>query len=206
MHIVAAKHVVFNVRGRDARSMSGRARRSLALRGATLLLVVGGCLRSSAPAPPLLAAPLVTVERDTYHVRRIRGGDALALTIVATFTNRTTDTIVLQPCNDPPPAAGLDKWVDGQWRPAFGQVCADIAHLDAPRLAPGQSRTDTLLIAASLRANTYPRFELATVPGLYRVVYFSAHRNWISGHLGQPHLGPRLPKELRVSNAFRVVE
>jgi hypothetical protein len=186
--------------------MSRRGRKALALLGAMLLLGVGGCPRSGGPTPPSLAAPLVTVERDTYRVRRIRGGDALALTIVATFTNRTADTIVLHPCNDPPPAAGLDKWVDGQWRPAFGQVCIDMLDLNAPRVAPGQSRTDTLLIGASLRPDTYPRFELATVPGLYRVVYFKAHRNWVSDPMGQRRLGQPLPKELRVSNAFRVVE
>ena len=186
--------------------MSKRAQRALAVVRATLLLAAGSCLRSSGPAPPQLAAPLVAVERDTYRVRRTRRGEVLELTIVATFTNRTADTIVLHPCNDRPPAAGLDEWVDGQWRPAFDQACADIFNSDAPRVAPGQSRTDTLLIAASLRPDTSPRFELATVPGLYRVVYFKAHRNWTSDHPGPRLPGQRLPKELRVSNAFRVVE
>ena len=166
-----------------------------------LLVAAGSCLSSSGPAPPALPSPLVSVGPDTYRVRRTRGGDVLELTIVATFTNRTADTIVLHSCYERRPAVALEKWVDGEWRSAFGQACPDILDRGAPRLAPGQSQTDTLWLSASLRSNTYPRFELGAVPGLYRVEYWQAHRNWISGRLGG-----LLPKELRVSNAFRVVE
>jgi hypothetical protein len=142
------------------------------------------------------------VEHDTYRVRRVRDGNGLELTIVATFTNRTADTIVLHPCYERRPAVALEKWVGGEWKSAFDQACPDILDRSAPRLAPGESRTDTASIFASLRPNTYPRFELGAVPGLYRAVYGKAHRSWRSTH----YLGALLPKELRVSNAFRIVE
>jgi hypothetical protein len=46
------------------------------------------------------------------------------------------------------------------------------------------------------------QFELGSVPGLYQVVYWGAHRSWRSPR----YLGALFPTELRVSNAFRVVE
>ena len=180
--------------------MSRRGQTALVV-SATLLLAAGSCLRSSGPAPSRLAAPLVAVERDTYRVRRTRGGEVLELTIVATFINRTADTIVLHPCYEGRPAVVLYKWVDGEWLSAFGQACPDILYRGLPGLAPGESKTDTLWLSASLRPNTEPRFELGTVPGLYRVEYWKVWRKWISGRPGG-----LLPKELRISDAFRVVE
>jgi hypothetical protein len=171
-------------------------------RSAALVTTLCGCVASVGQVPPPLEAPAVAVEHDTYRVRRVRDGDVLELTIVATYTNRTPDTIVLHPCYQRRQAVALEKWVDGEWKSAFDQACPDILDRAAPRLAPGESRTDTSLIFASLRPNTAPRFELATVPGLYRMVYWGAH----GPARADGRLGALLPKELRVSNAFRVVE
>jgi hypothetical protein len=171
---------------------------------AAVVLWLCACVPSTGQAPSPLAAPAVAVERDTYRVQRVRGGDGIAVTIVATFTNRTADTIVLQRCHDRP-AVILEKWVGGEWVPAFSQICPDILDLNAPRLAPGQSRTDTALAFASVRPNIHPSFELDTVPGLYRVVYWKAHGDWRDWQPNRSR-GALLPKELRVSNAFRVVE
>jgi hypothetical protein len=171
-----------------------------ARRGGALVLALCGCLPSTGQAPLPLARPAVAVERDTYRVRRVR--DGLELTIVATFTNRTADTIVLHPCFERGQAVALEKWVGGEWRLAFDQFCPSILDRNAPRLAPGDSKQDTALVFASLRPNTFPRFELETVPGLYRMVYWKAH----GPARADGRLGALLPKELRVSNAFRVIE
>jgi hypothetical protein len=175
---------------------------SASFSGSALVMTLCGCVASTGQRPPPLAAPAVAVERDTYRVRRVRDGEGLELTIVASFTNRTADTIVLHPCYERRQAVALEKWEGGEWKSAFGQACPDILDRSAPRLAPGESRTDTSLIFASMRPNTYPRFELGTVPGMYRVVYWKAYRyvSWRTPH------GALLPLELRVSNAFRVVE
>jgi hypothetical protein len=149
-----------------------------------------------------LDAPAVAVDRDTYRVRRVRDGQGLELTIVSTFTNRTADTIVLHPCYERRQAVVLEKWMGSDWKSAFGQACPSVLDHSAPRLAPGKSRTDTTLIFTSLRPNTYPRFELGDIPGMYRLVYWKAYRSWHT----RPYFGPPLPIELRVSNAFRVVE
>jgi hypothetical protein len=171
-------------------------------RRAALVMALCSCVPSTGQVPSPLATPAVAVERDTYRVRRTRNGDVLELTIVTTFTNRTADTIVLHPCYGRHPAVTLDKWVGGEWKSAFDKACPDIVVSNAPRLAPGESQTDTAWLSASLRPNGRPRFELGTVPGLYRVVYWGAHRLGVA----PSYLGPLLPKELRVSNAFRVVE
>jgi hypothetical protein len=161
---------------------------------------LGGCVLSGGQAPPAVDRPAVAVERDAYRVLRRR--DGLELTIVATFTNRTADTVVLHPCGQRGPAVALEKWDDGAWRSAFDQACPDVLVRNAPRLAPGESRTDTAGLFASLRPDARPRFRLETVRGHYRIVYWQAHGPW------QPDgsLGQLLPKALRVSNAFRVVE
>jgi len=166
-----------------------------------VVMALCACLPSTGLPSPL-AAPAVAVEHESYRVRHVRDGDVIELTIAATFTNRTADTIILHPCYDRRPAVALEKWVDGEWRSAFGQACPDILNRNAPRLAPGESRTDTALLSASFRPNTYPRFELGTVPGLYRMVYWKAHRAWRANG----YLGALLPKDLRASSAFRVVE
>ena len=168
---------------------------------AAVVIALCACVPSTGRAPSPLAAPAVAVEDETYRVRRVRDGSVLQLTIAATFTNRTADTIVLHPCYDHVPAVALERWVDGEWRSALGQVCPDVRYSGA-RLAPGESRTDTVVLSATFRPNARPRFELGTVPGLYRMVYWKAYRGWKA----DGYLEALLPKELRVSNAFRVVE
>ena len=169
---------------------------------AAVVIALCACVPSTGRVPSPLAAPAVAVEDETYRVRRVRDGSMIQLTIAATFTNRTADTIVLRPCYDRRPAVVLEKWVGGEWRPAFDQACPDVLYLNAPRLAPGESQTDTVVMSATFLPNARPRFELGTVPGLYRMVYGRVHRGWKA----ELYLGPLLPKELRVSNAFRVVE
>jgi hypothetical protein len=122
---------------------------------------------------------------------------------VSTFTNLTADTVVLHPCRPGGSVAVvLEKWVAGEWRSALGQACADMRIWDAPRLAPGESRTDTVSLFGSLRPNEEPRFELDSVPGYYRAVYWKAHGPWRA----DKSLGELLPKSRRLSNPFRLVE
>lgn len=135
--------------------MSSRALliRSSRFRSAALVTTLCACVASVGQVPPPLEAPAVAVEHDTYRVRRVRDGDVLELTIVATYTNRTPDTIVLHPCYGRRQAVALEKWVGGEWKSAFDQGCPDILDRAAPRLAPGESRTDTSLLFASLYAS-----------------------------------------------------
>lgn len=159
----------------------------------------GGDLTSNeAPSPE---TTLITTDRSSYRIRRT--ADALELDIVTTFTNRTSDTVRLHPCGTSQPSFALEKSVDGAWKPAFRQVCTMMLMLDPPRVAPGESRTDTARVRAMLAPNAAPRFEEGmAIPGRYRVVYVQAYRTWI------PNEGPGelLPLEQRVSNAFVIEE
>ncbi len=153
---------------------------------------------NAAPSP---ASPSITTDRQSYRPRR--AADALELDIVTTFTNRTSDTVRLHPCgNSSQPSFSLEKWVDGAWKPAYGQACPAILMLDPPKVAPGASRTDTARVRAMLAADAMPRFEADPIAGEYRVVYAQAYGSW------RPNEGPGelLPAEQRVSNTFRIEE
>jgi len=153
---------------------------------------------SAAPAP---SSTLITTDQQSYRLRRT--ADALEVDILTTFTNRTSDTVRLHPCGpSSQPSFSLEKWVDGAWKPAYGQPCPAILMLDPPKVAPGASRTDTARVRGMLAANAMPRFEIEPVGGSYRVVYAQAYGSW------RPNEGPGelLPLEQRVSNTFRIEE
>ena len=153
---------------------------------------------NAAPSP---TSTFVTTDRQSYRPRRT--AEALEIDIVTTFTNRTSDTVRLHPCGPTSqPSFSLDKWVDGAWKPAWGQPCPAILMLDPPKVAPGASRTDTARVRAMLAPNSMPRFEVDPIGGSYRVVYQQAYGSW------RPNEGPGelLPLEQRVSNTFRIEE
>ena len=150
--------------------------------------------------PPSPEPVLITADSNAYRLRR--AADAFEVDMVATFTNQTADTVYLPPCGRNQPAFMLEKWVSGEWRPAYSPPCPAILMLDPPRVAPGTSRTDTARVRASLSPNTMPRFEIQPVSGVYRLVYTQAYGSW------RPNLGPGelLPLERRVSRIFRIEE
>lgn len=149
-----------------------------------------------APSP---MSTLVTTDQQSYRPRRT--AVAVELDIVTTFTNRTGEPVRLHPCGPTSqPAFSLEKWVDGAWKPAWGQACPAILMLDPPEVAPGASRTDTARVRAMLGPNAMPRFEVEPIAGSYRVVYAQVYRGW------RPNegVGELLPLEQRVSNTFRI--
>ena len=149
------------------------------------------------PAPP--EPPLVMVDRGSYAARR--SGQSIELDIVATFTNRTAETVYLHPCGQSQPSFMLEKWDGRAWRAAYTPACPMLLMLDPPRVAPGASRTDTARVRASLAPNTMPRFSIDPITGTYRLVYAQAYRTWPSGGPGE-----LLPEAQRVSAAFRIEE
>ena len=145
-------------------------------------------------SPPQVRG-LLQSDRDSYML--MRSPESLITTIVATFTNRTRDTLLVENCStgDPPPFS-LERWTNREWRAAYTPVCAGLKRLDPRGLFPGEHRTDTLSIRAWLREDTHPRWVTDSVPGWYRIHYWNARRG--------PHGRDSLPKPWRVSNAFRI--
>lgn len=151
------------------------------------------------------AAPLIRTEREVYRAKVTPR--EVELVVVATLTNRTRDTLFLHPCQQQPPfplKVHLEKRVDSTWRSAWGPVCFNVLILEPPRLAPGQSRTDTIRVWGSLKPHEYPDFAAGPVGGIYRLVYSWVYRTWDPHR--RPVLGERLADSLLVSNEFRVVE
>jgi hypothetical protein len=150
------------------------------------------------------AAPLIRTEREVY--RAAVTPTAVELMVVATFINRTRDTLFIHPCQQQPPfppKVHLEKRVGGTWRLAWGPVCFHVLMLEPPRLAPGQSRMDTVRIWGSLKPNEYPDFAAGPVGGTYRLVYDWVYRSWDPNR--RPGLGELLIDAALVSNEFRVV-
>jgi hypothetical protein len=171
----------------------------------TTLLAVVAC---TLPRPWQPAATqLVRTDRGLYRATVTPAG--VAFTVVTTLTNRTRDTLFVHPCLQQPPfppVVRLQKRTgDGEWRHVWSPACTEVLLRDPPRIAPGQSHTDTVRVWGSRKPNEYPAFPPGPVGGTYRLVYGDVYRTWHPNRRPGP-LGERLPDSLLVSNEFAVVQ
>jgi hypothetical protein len=170
-----------------------------------LLAVLLGCT-PGVPGGAAPAAGLVRVAQDTVYADV--DSSEVSLTIRATLVNRTRDTLWVHPClqMEPyPPVARLERAEGAGWSLAAPYVCTQALMLDPPRLAPGESRTDTIWIWAP--RSGLLQFAPGPVEGEYRLVYDDVFRRWYGMDAPQgaaDGLGERLPTELLTSNPFRV--
>jgi hypothetical protein len=149
-------------------------------------------------------APLVRTDRDVY--RATVTPTWVELRVVATLANRTSDMLFIHPCLQQPPfppKVRLEKRVDDAWRPAWGGMCTHVL-MPPQRLAPGQSRTDTVVFFASRVPNEYPSLPDGPLAGTYRLVYEWVYDSWDPWRRGE--LGTPVADSLLTSNEFRVVE
>ena len=152
------------------------------------------------------------VRTDSNHYRATVTADAVTLVVIATFTNRTQDTLVLHPCVQRPPyplVVRLQREVGGVWRTALGPTCTLALMLNPPRLLPGQARTDTVRLKGWRRPNVMPQFPSGPIGGQYRLAYSDVYRKWYPD--GPPpgaknNLGEPLADSLLVSNPFQIEE
>ncbi|MDB4952223.1 MAG: hypothetical protein JWM27_4872 [Gemmatimonadetes bacterium] len=141
-------------------------------------------------------------------IRTSHGGYRLApdgpgwrLELAATYTNRTGRTVHLDGGGGMHPAFVLEKLQGDAWVPAFAPVSLLMA---APPLevAPGASRTDTLVLLASRPGLGAPAFTVDSVPGTYRLVYAAYASSTVESRAAR--LSDPLPVEACSSNPFRV--
>lgn len=169
--------------------------------------------RAPAPAPVRdAAASLVRTDRDVY--RATVDSAAVRFTVVVTLANRTADTLTVHPCLQrppyPPPVSFERLTADGratQPRAVWSPACTEALMFDPPRLAPGRTRTDTVVAWGSRLPNVLPEFPPGPIEGTYRVVYGDVYRSWHPRSLrpdGTTDLGELVPESLLVSPPFRV--
>ena len=119
-------------------------------------------------------------------------------TIGFTFKNPTADTVFVINCRKLW-QFHVEKHADGQWIRAFKPTLPGC--LDAPIvIAPGSEARASLRIAAGYPGtNIYPQFEVATIAGVYRIVWNHVVDAW-NEH--PPSWGAEIAVEHRVSNRF----
>lgn len=160
---------------------------------ADLLGVSGDPLLSGGDAP-------IRTDSSVYHLRTTP--EAHELTIGVRFVNPTSAPAYIPTCQGTNPPT-LERWDGEKWVTAFSPVV--LLCLGPPVvIGAGESYDYTFRVLASRRPNTYPRFEVAEIPGTYRLVW---------GILGswrpdgpEPGIGDPLPLAQRVSNTFTIAK
>jgi hypothetical protein len=178
----------------------------------SITLSIGLCVAVSCAAQTAVVADSSVIRTDKDLYRAVVTDSTVKLTVVATFTNTTRDTLTLHPCAQTPPyplTIDLQRKEGEVWRTVVSPICTLVLMLNPPRLLPGQSRTDTLQFSESRLPSMFPRFPAGPVAGLYRLAYFEVYRRWYPenpppGARGGP--GEPLAASLLKSNPFRVIE
>lgn len=116
------------------------------------------------------------------------------------ITNVTDRTISLLNCNG---AFGLrlERWSGGEWEYAWGPILPRC--LSPPiSLEPDESRDSGLFVFGGYPGgNSYPRFRVETVDGIYRLVVTSGY--WDYRHDG-PSWGEEVPRGYLTSGPFEL--
>ena len=132
---------------------------------------------------------MVVTDSLSYGLRD--SANYFRVNIGATITNRGRSTVYFDTfCN-----GQLDRLANDRWHRAYTMVCPlgdDQVGLVA--IAPGESHSDTYHVRAN-RSDGYPRFEVDTIPGAYRLVY--RIHSAVNGERSQ-----LLPEDERASNQF----
>jgi hypothetical protein len=172
-----------------------------------LLGLALGCSRSAPEEPgaakPDLAASEAPIQTDRAEYT-LRYTEQLAeATIGVRYTNRTGSPVYLPTCHVPHPPV-LEKRVGSTWVAAYRP--AVLACLGPPVvIQPGATYEYTFkVVAGRPGTNSFPQFEVAEIPGTYRLVW-GLLSTWDPDGPG-PGLGRSLPLEQRVSNEFRIGE
>jgi hypothetical protein len=117
------------------------------------------------------------------------------LAIIVTYQNASAERRFLDTCDKRPPRWHLEKQVGAAWVPAYEPACTLVAPEHPPTIAPGASRTDTLVVVD--HGSDLPHFTGGAIPGTYRVVYAVSAE-------GEPGTSQQLPLNQRVSNEFEI--
>ena len=170
-------------------------------------LLALGCSRSgpgdSGPTSAGQAAAGAPIKTDRTEYTLRFGAELAEMSIGVSYTNRTGSRVYLPTCHGANPP-WLEKRVGSEWVAAYRP--AVLACLGPPVvIQPGDTYDYTLKVVAGRRGtNRYPQFEVAEIPGTYRLVW-GLLATWDPDG-PEPGLGRLLPLEQRVSNEFTIRE
>lgn len=164
-----------------------------------VLLFGTGCATGGTPGMKEPGAPRMAMRTDaaTYVLASTGPMQRPGFEMVVTYRNTSGERRILDTCDKRPPRWYLEKRIGEEWVPAYEPACTLIAPEHPPAIAPGATRTDTLVIVD--HGPDLTRFTAGAVPGTYRIVYVVSAE---AGH-GAPQ---QLPLEQRASNEFEIRE
>jgi hypothetical protein len=179
--------------------MFSRSVGTLALAILPVLVSCAGAGEPLAARPDEAAVPAhsdapITTDSTVYRLRSSENG--YSGTIELTYTNRTGGTVNIPACHSPHPPI-LEKRVDGEWVVAYDPPV--LMCITAPVvIQAGSSYAYTYrIVAGPTGSNMYPQFQVAEIPGTYRLRW----RALVTAGPGQPQ---PLPEEETVSQPFEL--
>lgn len=163
-------------------------------------MVLAGC--GDVAGPGLEGDRLLQTDALSYEWTVTRYG--AQATIPYVFENRTGRTVYIPNCNGAF-SAGLQRLVDGTWEQFWSPILP--LCLSVPIGIPaGTAVQDTLHVSgAHVGSSVYPQLDTDDLPGVYRVVWYSAYVRLQYGADIHPEDGTELPLDSRVSNRFEMV-
>jgi hypothetical protein len=149
---------------------------------------------------PLDRDPTAPFQTDQLHYTLVATPDGLEGEIPFVFTNPTKSPVYIVNCNGFTELI-MEKWTGEQWVKAWEPAME--ACLSEPIVVqPGQAyRAVVHVFAADPAKDMYPKFSVASVPGVYRLVWQAVLQNYAPD--AYP-FGEALPLEQRISNHFRL--
>lgn len=181
----------------------GSVPRVLAL--ALVLLCGAGCQDSSGIA----LDDLLTVSRDSAAAFQT---DSLKYTLNTepygyeldigfTFTNPTASTVYVMNCR----ALWqfhVEKYENGTWVRAYFPILPGCFSEPIVVPAASESRASVRIVAGYPETNIYPKFDVSSIPGVYRIVWNHIVDSW---NEQRQTWGAETPAAHRVSNRFVLV-
>jgi hypothetical protein len=164
-----------------------------------VLLFATGCATTGAPGleEPGASRTAMRTDYSVYVLAPTGPMQRPGLAIIVTYQNASAERRFLDTCDKRPPRWHLEKQVGEAWVPAYEPACTPVAPEHPPTIAPGATRTDTLVIVD--HGSNLPRFTGGAIPGTYRVVYLVSPE-------GERGMSQQLPLDQRISNEFEIRE
>jgi hypothetical protein len=157
----------------------------------------------------IVSSSVTPIRTDSLEYRPQGTPPRRYVAIRATFTNFSSDTVHLHWCRAPSfPVFALEEYSAGAWRdpPGIygGLTCLD-EQVPPLVLAPHGSHTALIELGWFTGAPPGRHLDYLKLSGrTLRIVYTEAYRRPWTGE-GRPEPNTKLPREFRVSNAFRVL-